>query len=65
MDFDDGGVDHGVFHVWRVRAGLEKRGENVRFDPVAIGALMSKENSPEAAAKRALWYCVYCEDEAT
>src|SRR5258707_713404 len=36
MDLDDGGVDHGVFHVWRVRAGLEKLGENVRFNPVAV-----------------------------
>src|SRR5258708_17078667 len=36
MDLDDGGVDHGVFHVWRVRAGLEKLGENVRFNPVTV-----------------------------
>src|SRR5258705_4739776 len=36
MDFDDRGVDHGVFHVWRVGAGLEKPGENIRFDPVAV-----------------------------
>src|SRR5712664_2057899 len=36
MDFDDSGVNHGVFHVWRVGAGLEKPGENVRFDPVAV-----------------------------
>ncbi len=32
MDFDDGGIDHGVFHVWRVGAGFEKPGENIRFD---------------------------------
>src|SRR5271156_5371838 len=36
MDLDDGGVDHGVFHVWRVGAGLKKPGENVRLDPVAV-----------------------------
>jgi len=36
MDFDDGGINHGVFHVWRVRAGLEKPRNNVRFDPVAV-----------------------------
>src|SRR3982074_2815335 len=36
MDLDDGGVDHGVFHVWRVRPGLEKLGENVLFNPVAV-----------------------------
>ncbi|ABE64781.1 hypothetical protein Nham_4146 (plasmid) [Nitrobacter hamburgensis X14] len=30
------GVDHFVFDVRRVRAGLEKPGENVRFDPVAV-----------------------------
>jgi hypothetical protein len=32
MDLDDGSIDHSVFHVWRVGAGLEKPGENVRFD---------------------------------
>jgi hypothetical protein len=36
MDFDDGGVDHGVFHVWRVGAGLENPGENLRFNPVPV-----------------------------
>jgi len=48
MDLDDGGVDHGVFHIWRVRAGLEKPGENVRFDPVAV----SLENSVPVAEER-------------
>src|ERR1700676_868283 len=48
MDFDDGGVDHGVFHVWRVRAGLEKPGGNVRFDPVAVAL----ENSVPVAEER-------------
>jgi len=36
MDLDDGGVDHGVFHIWRIGAGLEKPFENPRFDPVAV-----------------------------
>ena len=36
MDLDDGGVDHGVFHVWRLGAGLKKPGENIRLDPVAV-----------------------------
>ncbi len=36
MDFDDGGVDHGVFHVRLLRAGLEKPDENIGFDPVAV-----------------------------
>src|ERR1700722_5107896 len=48
MDFDDRGVDHGVFHVWRVGAGLEKPGENVGFDPVAVAL----ENSVPVAEER-------------
>src|SRR5260370_10675951 len=48
MDFDDRGVDHGVFHVWRVGAGLEKPGENIRFDPVAVAL----ENSVPVAEQR-------------
>src|SRR3984885_11760559 len=48
MDFDDSGVNHGVFHVWRVGAGLEKPGENVRFDPVAVAL----ENSVPVAKER-------------
>ncbi len=32
----DGGVDHGVFHIRLVRAGLEKPDENAGFDPVTI-----------------------------
>src|SRR5258705_12755607 len=48
MDFDDRGVDHGVFHVWRVGAGLEKPGENIRFDPVAVAL----ENSGPVAEQR-------------
>jgi hypothetical protein len=48
MDVDDRGVDHGVFHVWRVGAGLEKPGEDPRFDPVAIAL----ENSVPVAEQR-------------
>src|SRR6202040_1835157 len=48
MDLDDGGVDHGVFHVWRVGAGLEKPGENARLDPVAVAL----ENSVPIAEER-------------
>jgi hypothetical protein len=48
MELDDGGVDHGVFHVWRLRAGLEKLGENVRFDPVAVAL----ENGVPVAEER-------------
>jgi hypothetical protein len=36
MNLDDGGVGHGVFHVWLVRAGLEKPDENPSLDPVAV-----------------------------
>src|ERR1700693_2585010 len=48
MDFDGRGVDHGVFHVWRLGAGLEKPGENVRLDPVAVAL----ENSVPVAEER-------------
>ena len=48
MDLDDGGVDHSVFHVWRIRAGLEKPGEDVRFNPVAV----TLENSVPVAEGR-------------
>jgi hypothetical protein len=36
MDFDDGGIDHGVFHVRLVRTGLKQPDENIGFDPVAV-----------------------------
>jgi hypothetical protein len=48
MDFDDRGIDHRVFHVWRVGAGLEKPDENVRFDPIAVAF----ENSVPVAEER-------------
>src|SRR5678809_1360649 len=48
MDLDDGGVDHGVFHVRRVGAGLEKPCKNVRLDPVAVAL----ENSVPVAEER-------------
>ena len=36
MDLDDGGVDHGIFHVRLVRAGFEKPNENIGFDPTSV-----------------------------
>src|SRR5665213_3535871 len=36
MDLDDGGIDHGVFHVGLIRDGIEKPFENITLDPVAI-----------------------------
>src|ERR1700752_4467018 len=36
MDLDDGGVDHGVFHVRFVRAGFKKSNKNIGFDPSSI-----------------------------
>jgi hypothetical protein len=36
MDLDDGGIDHGVFHVRFVRAGLEKPNKNIGFDPSSV-----------------------------
>ncbi|MBY0318679.1 MAG: hypothetical protein K2X72_08155 [Reyranella sp.] len=50
MDLDDGGIDHGAFHVRLVRAGLEKPDENIGFDPVAIAlehrVPLAEERSP-------------------
>ena len=48
MDLDDGGVHHGVFHVRRIRTGLEKLSENVGFNPVAVPL----ENSVPVAEER-------------
>src|SRR6186713_1447190 len=48
MDLDDGGVDHSVFHVRRVGAGLEKPCKNARLDPVAVAL----ENSVPVAEER-------------
>src|ERR1700675_3617616 len=48
MDFDDSGIDHGVFHVRRVGAGLEEPGENARLDPVSVAL----ENSVPVAEQR-------------
>ena len=48
VDLDDGGVDHGVFHVRSVRTGLEKPDENPGFDPVAV----TLENSVPVAEER-------------
>ena len=36
VDFDDGGVNHDVFHVRLLRTGFEKPNENIGFDPAAI-----------------------------
>src|SRR4029077_16157095 len=36
MDLDDGGVDHGVFHIRFFGACLKKPNENTGFDPVAV-----------------------------
>ena len=35
VDLDDGGIHHGVFHVWFIREGIEYAFENVGFTPVA------------------------------
>jgi hypothetical protein len=35
VNFDDSGVDHGVFHVWLVRAGVEKAFENIGAHPIS------------------------------
>jgi hypothetical protein len=36
VDFDDGCVDHGVFQVWLIRAGLKKSDEDIGLDPIPI-----------------------------
>jgi len=35
VDLDDGGVDHGVFHIWFVRDGLEQPPPHIRLHPAA------------------------------
>src|SRR5215210_5042865 len=35
VDLDDGGIHHGVFHVWLVRDGIEQPFEDVSLHPVA------------------------------
>jgi len=35
VDLDDGGVDHGVFHIWLVRDGLEQPFPDIRLHPIA------------------------------
>ena len=54
MDLDDGGVDHGVFHVRFFRAGLEKPNENIGFDPTTIsreGAVPLAEEGRQIAPR--------------
>lgn len=34
MDLDDGGIDHGVFHVWLIRGRVEQAFPHVRLRPV-------------------------------
>jgi hypothetical protein len=36
VNLDDGGVDHGVFHVRFVRAGIEKPLEDIGFGPITV-----------------------------
>ena len=36
VDFDDGGIDDGVFEVGLIRAGFEKPTKNAGFDPIAV-----------------------------
>src|SRR5262245_44148698 len=57
LHFDDGGVDHRVFHVGLVRAGIEEPLENIGFGPIAValedGIPLAKERrkiAPGAAS---------------
>jgi hypothetical protein len=36
VDLDDRGIDHGIFHVWLIRSGVEKTLENAGFAPIAV-----------------------------
>jgi len=36
VDLDDRGIDHGIFHVWLIRSGIEKMLENAGFAPIAV-----------------------------
>jgi hypothetical protein len=48
VNLDDGGVDHGVFHVRFVRAGIEKPLEDIGFGPITVplehGISLAKES---------------------
>jgi hypothetical protein len=35
VNFDDGGIDHGIFHVRIVRAGIEEALEDASSGPIA------------------------------
>jgi hypothetical protein len=59
MNFDDGGIDHGVLHVRLVRGGIEKPVENIAFHPVSKpfedgvpGAELGWKVAPRAAGSR-------------
>ena len=54
VDFDDGGVDHGVFHVWIRGDGLEHAPEDAGLHPVPE-ALVDRVPLPEPRRKVALW----------
>jgi hypothetical protein len=56
---DDGGVDHGVFHVRLIRGGIEKPFENIALHPVSKpledgvpGAELGWKVAPRAAGSR-------------
>jgi hypothetical protein len=36
VDLDDRGINHGIFHVWLIRSGVEKMLENAGFAPIAV-----------------------------
>jgi hypothetical protein len=41
VNLDDGGVDHGVFHIQIISHRIENTFENIGFDPVTIARVGS------------------------
>src|SRR5690554_2358985 len=52
VDLDDGGIDHGVFHVRLVGARFKNPSKNIGFHPVAV-SLEDRVPFADAAADRA------------
>ncbi len=59
VDFDNGGVDYGVFHVRRLRRRFEKPLENLGFDPIPVAfedcvpfAELRRQVTPRTACAR-------------
>jgi hypothetical protein len=64
VDLDDRGIDHGIFHVWLIRSGVEKMLENAGFAPIAVThehtvplTELLRKVAPRAACSRDPQHC--------